>query len=143
MGRLAAPCIGSWGPLARSRMPTASFVSISLVYLYILPLAVGAIFLRKKRSATALSSFVSCSMTITPRGISIRDFGSSTISPRCCGFAFLVYVIQRYMEQREALARLCSGSVMTFLKDMELAVQVQRLFLPGANSVMPDSRWPV
>src|SRR6202790_2569511 len=45
-------------------------------------------------------------------------------------FAFVVYVIQRYMEQREALAKTVQQQRDDLLKDVELAAQVQRLFLP-------------
>jgi phosphoserine phosphatase RsbU/P len=45
-------------------------------------------------------------------------------------FAFVVYVIQRYVEQREALAKTVQQQRDDLLKDVELAAQVQRLFLP-------------
>ena len=45
-------------------------------------------------------------------------------------FAFVVYVIQRYMEQRESLAKTVQQQRDDLLKDVELAAQVQRLFLP-------------
>jgi len=45
-------------------------------------------------------------------------------------FAFVVYVIQRYMEQREALAKTVQQQRDDLLRDVELAAQVQRLFLP-------------
>jgi sigma-B regulation protein RsbU (phosphoserine phosphatase) len=45
-------------------------------------------------------------------------------------FAFVVYVIQRYMEQREALAKTVQQQRDDLLQDVELAAQVQRLFLP-------------
>src|SRR5260370_21178958 len=50
-------------------------VSISLVYLYTLPLP-SVLFFCARRSATALSSFVSCYTIITLHGQSIRDFES-------------------------------------------------------------------
>jgi len=45
-------------------------------------------------------------------------------------FAFVVYVIQRYIEQREALAKTIQKQRDDLLKDVELAAHVQRLFLP-------------
>jgi sigma-B regulation protein RsbU (phosphoserine phosphatase) len=45
-------------------------------------------------------------------------------------FAFIVYFIQRYMEQREVLAKTVQQQRDDLLKDLELAAQVQRLFLP-------------
>src|SRR5882757_6872754 len=79
-------------------------VSISLVYLYILPLAVGAIFLRKKVSYSLIVVCILFHDYYSPRNINpeLRIFHN--LSAMLC-FAFLVYVIQRYMEQREALAK--------------------------------------
>jgi sigma-B regulation protein RsbU (phosphoserine phosphatase) len=48
-------------------------------------------------------------------------------------FAFVVYVIQRYMGQREALAKTIQQQRDDLLKDLELAAQVQRLFLPSGK----------
>src|SRR6202040_81741 len=45
-------------------------------------------------------------------------------------FAFVVYLIQRYMEQREELAKTVQQQRDELLKDVELAAHVQRLFLP-------------
>jgi len=107
-------------------------VSISLVYLYILPLAVGAIFLRKKVS---FSPIVGCDLFhdyYSPRSINpgLRIFHN--LSAMLC-FTFVVYVIQRYMEQREALAKTVRQQRDDLLKDVELAAQVQRLFLPSGK----------
>src|SRR5712664_2819442 len=104
-------------------------VSVSLVYLYILPVSVGAIFLR----------FVFCYILIvvcilfhdyySPRNINpgLRIFHNLSAA---LSFAFVVYVIRRYMEQREALAKTVQQQRDDLLKDVELAAQVQRLFLP-------------
>src|SRR5216684_4463530 len=104
-------------------------VSISLVYLYILPLAVGAIFLRKKVSYGLIVVCVLFHDYYSPRVINpgLRIFHN--LSAMLC-FAFVVYVIQRYMEQREALAKTVQQQRDDLLKDVELAAQVQRLFLP-------------
>src|SRR5712692_3449984 len=103
--------------------------SISLVYLYILPLAVGAIFLRKTISYSLIVVCVLFHDYYSPRGINpgLRIFHN--LSAMLC-FAFVVYVIQRYMEQREALAKTVQRQRDDLLKDVELAAQVQRLFLP-------------
>jgi sigma-B regulation protein RsbU (phosphoserine phosphatase) len=52
-------------------------------------------------------------------------------------FALVVYVIRRYMEQREALARTVQQQRDDLLKDVELAAQVQRLFLPSGKPAIP------
>jgi sigma-B regulation protein RsbU (phosphoserine phosphatase) len=46
-------------------------------------------------------------------------------------FSFVVYVIQRYIDQRELLAKTIQQQRDDLLKDVELAAQVQRLFLPA------------
>jgi sigma-B regulation protein RsbU (phosphoserine phosphatase) len=107
-------------------------VSISLVYLYILPIAVGAIFLRKKVSYSLIVVCVLFHDYYSPRGINpgVRIFHN--LSAMLC-FAFVVYVIQRYMEQREALAKTVRQQRDDLLKDVELAAQVQRLLLPSGK----------
>src|SRR5229473_3696466 len=104
-------------------------VSISLVYLYILPLAVGAIFLRKTVSYSLIVVCVLFHDYYSPRRINpgLRIFHN--LSAMLC-FAFVVYLIQRYMGQREALAKTVQQQRDDLLKDVELAAQVQRLFLP-------------
>jgi serine phosphatase RsbU (regulator of sigma subunit) len=105
-------------------------VSVSLVYLYILPLAVGAIFLRKRVSYSLIVLCVSFHDYYSPRSLSpgLRVFHN--LSAMLC-FAFVVYVIHRYMEQREALAKTVQQQRDDLLKDVELAAEVQRLFLPS------------
>src|SRR5467141_2634622 len=107
-------------------------VSISLVYLYILPLAVGAIFLRKKVSYGLIVVCVLFHDYYSPRVINpgLRIFHN--LSAMLC-FAFVVYVIQRYMEQREALAKTVQQQRDDLLQDVKLAAQVQRLFLPSGK----------
>jgi len=46
------------------------------------------------------------------------------------GFTFVVYVIQRYVKQRESLTGPCGSSAINFSR-RELAAQVQRMFLPS------------
>ncbi len=107
-------------------------VSISLVYLYILPIAVGAIFLRKRVSYSLIVVCVLFHDYYSPRGINpgLRIFHN--LSAMLC-FAFVVHVIQRYMQQREALAKTVRQQRDDLLKDVELAAQVQRLFLPSGK----------
>jgi sigma-B regulation protein RsbU (phosphoserine phosphatase) len=104
-------------------------VSVSLVYLYILPLSVGAIFLRKEISYSLIAVCILLHDYYSPRPIDpgLRIFHN--LSAMLC-FAFVVYVIQRYMGQREALAKTVQKQRDDLLKDVELAAHVQRLFLP-------------
>ena len=46
------------------------------------------------------------------------------------GFTFVVYVIQRYVKQREQLDRSVRQQRDQLLQDVELAAQVQKMFLP-------------
>src|ERR1700730_1089841 len=107
-------------------------VSISLVYLYILPLGVGAIFLRREISYSLIAVCILFHDYYSPRNINpgLRIFHN--LSAMLC-FAFVVYVIQRYIEQREALAKTVQRQRDDLLQDVELAAQVQRLFLPAGK----------
>jgi phosphoserine phosphatase RsbU/P len=104
-------------------------VSISLIYLYILPVGVGAIFLRKEVSYSLIVICILLHDSYSRRPIhpALRIFDN--LSAMLC-FAFVVYFIQRYIEQREALAKTVQQQRDDLLQDVELAAQVQRLFLP-------------
>src|SRR6267154_1155337 len=104
-------------------------VSISLVYLYILPLGGGGIFLRRKISYSLIVVCILFHDYNSPRNLNpgLRIFHN--LSAMLC-FAFVVYLIQRYIEQREALAKTIQLQRDDLLHDVELAAQVQRLFLP-------------
>jgi sigma-B regulation protein RsbU (phosphoserine phosphatase) len=104
-------------------------VSISLVYLYILPLAVGAIFLRKEVSYSLIVTCILLHDSYSQRSIhpALRIFDN--LSAMVC-FAFVVYFIERYIQQREALAKTVQEQRDGLLQDVKLAAQVQRLFLP-------------
>jgi len=104
-------------------------VSISLVYLYILPLSVAAIFLRKEISYSLIAVCVLFHDYYSPRHINPGFRIFHNLSAILC-FAFVVYVIQRYIEQREALAKTVQQQRDDLLQDVDLAAQVQRLFLP-------------
>ena len=104
-------------------------VAISLVYLYLLPLALGAIFLRQEISYGLIAICILFHDYYSPRGLhpGLRIFHN--LSAAFC-FAFIVYIIQRYIEQREALSKTVQRQRDELLHDVELAAQVQRLFLP-------------
>jgi len=104
-------------------------VSISLIYLYILPLSVGAIFLRKEISYSLIVICILFHYFDSPRHVSLGLRLFHDLSALLC-FTFVVYVIQRYIEQREALAKTVQQQRDDLLKDVGLAAQVQRLFLP-------------
>ena len=107
-------------------------VSISLIYLYVFPLGVGAIFLRKEMSYGLIGLCILFHYFDSPRhiGLGLRLFHD--ISALLC-FTFVVYTIQRYIEQREILAKTIRRQRDDLLKDVGLAAQVQRLFLPSGK----------
>jgi sigma-B regulation protein RsbU (phosphoserine phosphatase) len=103
--------------------------SISLVYLYILPLGIGAIFLRRKISYCLIVVCVLLHDYDSPRKIHPALRMLDNLAAMLC-FTFVVYFIQRYIEEREAHARTVQQQRDRLLQDLELAAQVQRLFLP-------------
>jgi serine phosphatase RsbU (regulator of sigma subunit) len=104
-------------------------LSISLVYLYIFPLGVGAILLRKELSYGLVIFCILFHDYYSPRPIhpGLRIFGN--LSALLC-FSFVVYIIRRYIAQRELLAKTIQQQRDDLLQDVELAAQVQRMFLP-------------
>jgi serine phosphatase RsbU (regulator of sigma subunit) len=114
-------------------------VSLSLVYLYILPLIVGATFLRKE---IGYGLIVACILFHyffhyfdSPRHIHLGLRIFHDLSALLC-LTFVVYVVQRYIEQREAFAKTVQQQRDDLLKEVELAAQVQRLFLPSGKSAI-------
>jgi len=111
-------------------------VSLSLVYLYTLPLTVGAIFLRKEISYGLI---VACTLFHYffhyfdfPRHIHLGLRIFHDLSALLC-LTLVVYVIQRYIERQESLVKAVQQQRDDLLKDVELAAQVQRLFLPSGK----------
>jgi len=104
-------------------------VAVSLVYLYILPLSGGAIFLRRRISYALIvvSILLHDSYSHRPFHPALRIFHN--LSAILC-FACVVYFIQRYIEQGEALAKTVQQQRDDLLQDVKLAAQVQRMFLP-------------
>jgi serine phosphatase RsbU (regulator of sigma subunit) len=123
------PLVLVLGAIAAVAYADHMVVSISLIYLYILPLGVGAIFLRREISYGLIVICLLFHDYYSPRQINpgLRIFHN--LSAMLC-FAFVVYFIQRYVEQREALAKTVQRQRDDLLQDVELAAQVQRLFLP-------------
>jgi sigma-B regulation protein RsbU (phosphoserine phosphatase) len=109
-------------------------VSLSLVYLYTLPLTVGAIFLHKEISYGLIGACIVFHYFFhyfdSPRHVysGLRIFHD--LSALLC-LTFVVYVIQRYIERQELLVKTIQQQRDDLLKDVELAAQVQRLFLPS------------
>jgi serine phosphatase RsbU (regulator of sigma subunit) len=111
-------------------------VSLSLVYLYTLPLIVGAIFLRKEISYGLIVACILFHYSFhyfdSPRHIHLGLRIFHDLSALLC-LTFVVYVIQRYIERQESLVKAVQRQRDDLLKDVELAAQVQRLFLPSGT----------
>jgi sigma-B regulation protein RsbU (phosphoserine phosphatase) len=104
-------------------------VSISLGYLYILPLGVGAMFLRSEISYGLIVVCAFLHDLFAPPYVNWANRIAHNVSAMLA-FIFVVYVIQRYMRQREQLTRSVRQQRDSLLKDVELAAEVQRMFLP-------------
>jgi serine phosphatase RsbU (regulator of sigma subunit) len=104
-------------------------VSISLAYLYVLPLGIGAIFLREEISYSLILFCILLHDYYSLRHINpeLRIFHN--FSALLC-FFFVVWIIQRYIRLREGLAKTVQQQRDALLQDVELAAQVQRMFLP-------------
>src|SRR5260221_14578524 len=103
--------------------------SISLVYLYIFPLCVGAIFLQRELSYSLIAVCILFHDFFSPRNIGpgLRIFHN--LSAMLC-FAFVVYVIQRYIDQRGALATRFDEQPNNLLNHEGLPAQGTRRFFP-------------
>jgi len=108
--------------------------SLSLVYLYTLPLTVGAIFLRKELSYGLIVACIAFHYLFhyfdSRRNIHLGLRIFHDLSAVLC-LTFVVYVIQRYIERQESLVKTIEQQRDSLLKDVELAAEVQRLFLPS------------
>jgi sigma-B regulation protein RsbU (phosphoserine phosphatase) len=123
------PAVLVFGSIAAVAYADFIVTSISLGYLYILPLGISAMFLRSQISYGLIAVCVF-----------LHDlFGPPYPSPEArithnltalAGFTFVVYVIQRYVKQREMLDNAVRKQRDQLLQDVELAAQVQRMFLP-------------
>jgi serine phosphatase RsbU (regulator of sigma subunit) len=114
-------------------------VSLSLVYLYTLPLIVGTTFLRKEISYGLIVACILFHYFFhhfdSPRHIHLGLRIFHDLSALLC-LTFVVYVIQRYVERQESLVKTVQQQRDSLLRDVELAAQVQRLFLPLGKPVV-------
>ena len=111
-------------------------VSVSLAYLYILPLCVGAIFLRKWLSYVLIATSIVLHDSFSRRPIHVEMRIFDNLAAMLC-FTVVVYFLRRYMEQREALANTVQQQRDDLVQDLKLAAQVQRLFLPSGKAAIP------
>jgi serine phosphatase RsbU (regulator of sigma subunit) len=116
----------------------ADFIAtgVSLGYLYILPLGISAMFLRSQISygLIAVCVFLHDLFGVSYPSQEARITHNLTA---LIAFAFVVYVIQRYVKQREQLDKAVRQQRDQLLQEVELAAGVQRMFLPISRPSIP------
>ena len=130
------PVVLIFGSIAAVAYADFIVSSVSLGYLYILPLGISAMFLRTRISYALIAVCVFFHDLFGPPypspGARIAHNLTAVV-----GFTFLVYVIQKYVRQREQLDKTVRQQRDQLLQDVELAAQVQRMFLPSNRPVIP------
>jgi len=132
IGPVWLPVVLVFGAIAAVAYVDHLVISTSLVYLYIFPLGISAILLRKEVTYSLVPVCILFHDYWSPRIIhpEMRIF-DNLLALLC--FWFVVYAIQRYIEQREMLAKTIQQQRDDLLQDLELAAQVQRMFLPAGT----------
>jgi serine phosphatase RsbU (regulator of sigma subunit) len=125
-----------FGAIAAVAYADFSVTSISLGYLYILPLGISAMFLRSQISYALIAVCVFLHDLFGPPYPSAEARIAHNLTA-VVGFTFVVYVIQRYVKQREQLDKTVRQQRDQLLQDVELAAQVQRMFLPIHRPSIP------
>jgi len=116
----------------------ADFIAtgMSLGYLYILALGISAMFLRSQISYGLIAVCVFLHDLFGPpypsQGARITHNFTALVA-----FAFVVYVIQRYVKQREQLDKAVRQQRDQLVQEVELAARVQRMFLPISRPSIP------
>jgi serine phosphatase RsbU (regulator of sigma subunit) len=130
------PAILIFGSIAAVAYSDFMVSSVSLGYLYILPLGISAMFLRARISYALIAVCVFFHDLFGPPYPSSLARIAHNLTA-VVGFTFVVYVIQRYVRQREQLDRTVREQRDLLLLDVELAAQVQRMFLPTHRPSIP------
>ena len=130
------PAIFIFGSIAAVAYSDSMVSSVSLGYLYILPLGISAMFLRPQISYALIAVCVFFHDLFGPSYPSSMARIVHNLTA-VVGFSFVVYVIQRYVRQREQLDRMVREQRDLLLHDVELAAQVQRMFLPTRQPSIP------
>ena len=132
-GRQWLPMVLVFGSIGAVAYADFIVTSISLGYLYILPLGISAMFLRSQISYGLIGACVFLHDLFGPPYPSLEARITHNLTA-LIGFTFVVYVIQRYVKQRELLDQTVRKQRDQLLQDVELAAQVQGLFLPIRRS---------
>jgi len=129
------PAVLIFGSIAAVAYSDFIVSSVSLGYLYILPLGISAMFLRTQISYALIAVCVFLHDLFGPPYLS--SLARITHNLTAVGFTFVVYVVQRYVKQREQLDKTVRQQRDQLLQDVELAAQVQRMFLPIHRPAIP------
>ena len=110
--------------------------SISLSYLYILPLVVAAILLPRRITFTLTLICVFLHDLLGPpySSLPVRIVDNLTA---LIGFGFVVAMTHKFVAQRNTLSGLIRRQRDDLLKEVDLAAHVQRLFLPSNGPAIP------
>ena len=105
---------------------------VSLGYLYILPLSFSAILLSPRLTYAIV---VVCILFHDLFGPPIHHLQGRILHNLAAlvGFSFVVLILQWFVAQRNALNELTRNQRDALLKEVELAAEVQRLFLPRSD----------
>jgi serine phosphatase RsbU (regulator of sigma subunit) len=110
--------------------------SVPLGYLYVLPLGISAMFLRSEISYGLIAVCIVLHDLFRPDYLTLHGRIAHNITG-LVEFTFVVYAIQRYVKQEELLAKVVRQQRDDLLHDVELAGQVQRMFLPVGRPAIP------
>src|SRR6202051_1854672 len=130
------PAVLIFGSIAAVAYADFIVSSVSLGYLYILPLGISAMFLRSQISYALIAVCVFFHDLFGPPYPSPEARIAHNLTA-VVWFTFVVYVIQRYVKQREQLDKTVRQQRDQLLQDVELAAQVQRMFLPIHRPSIP------
>jgi serine phosphatase RsbU (regulator of sigma subunit) len=108
---------------------------VSLGYLYILPLSFSAILLPRQVTYGLVAVCIFLHDLFGPPIVHIRGRILHNLSA-FVGFLFVVIILQRFVQQRNSLNEVTRHQRDSLLKEVELAAEVQRMFLPSSD---PDT----
>jgi serine phosphatase RsbU (regulator of sigma subunit) len=129
-GRKWLPLASVLGSIAIVAYADYIATTVSLGYLYILPLGIAALFLRSKISYALVAACLFLHDLFRPKHVIAMPLRVAHNLTALVSFVLVVYAVQRYVMQRELLARAVRKQRDDLLNDVQLAGQVQRMFLP-------------
>ena len=132
-GRKWLPLVFVIGSMAVVAYADYIATKVPLGYLYILPLGIGALFLRSEVSYGLVAVCLFLHDLFRPVHVVSLTARVAHNVTALVGFVIVVYAVQRYVMQRELLAKAVRRQRDDLLNDVQLAAEVQRLFLPHGH----------